>query len=124
MKTNEAGTPIRAELSGADTCSSALGITAKSDAPVLALCRKLVDAGHEPNTPLEAYRGDMLALRVKSIGQGAQLQVNGNTRLVFAGAPKRRTAPPMPSVASPSLDPPEPDEPMDEAVTTPVKQGD
>jgi len=60
---------IRAELSD-DTCS-ALGITAKADAPVLALCRKLVDAGHDPATPLEVYRGDTLALRVKSIGLGA-----------------------------------------------------
>jgi len=89
-----AGTTIRAELSGADTCT-ACGITMKSESPVLALCRKLVDAGHDPATPLEAYRGDMLCLRVRSIGQAARMQVNGNVRLVFAGAPKRRTAPPV-----------------------------
>jgi len=77
-----------------DTCT-ALGITAKSDSPVLALCRKLIAAGHDPATPLEAYRGDALALRVKSIGQGANLQVNGNTRLVFASGSKRRTALPV-----------------------------
>src|SRR5262249_21145279 len=68
---------------------------AKSDSPVLALCRKLVDAGHDRATPLEAYRDNTFALRVKSIGQGAQMQVNGNTRLVFAGDARRRTAPPM-----------------------------
>jgi hypothetical protein len=105
---------IRAELSGADTCS-ARGITVKCESPVLALCRKLIDAGHNPATPLEVYRGDVLALRIRSIGQGAQLQINGNTRLVFAGASKRRTASPMPSVASPSIEPPEPNEPTGEA---------
>jgi hypothetical protein len=48
--------PIRAELVGDDACT-ALGKTVKSPSPVLALCRKLVDAGHDPATPLEAYRG-------------------------------------------------------------------
>jgi hypothetical protein len=81
---------IRAQLVG-NTCT-ALGITTKSDAPVLALCRKLVEAGHNPSMPLEVYRGDALALRVKSIGQGARLEVNGNTRLVFSGGAKRRMA--------------------------------
>jgi hypothetical protein len=89
-----AGPTIRAELSGADTCT-ARGITVKCESPVLALCRKLVDAGHDPATPLKVYRGDVLALRVRSIGQGAWMQINGNTRLVFAGASKRRTAPPV-----------------------------
>jgi hypothetical protein len=74
--------PIKAELVGADTCT-ACGITMKSDSPVLALW--LVDAGHDPVTPLEAYRGDVLCLRVRSIGQAARMQVNGSTRLVFAG---------------------------------------
>jgi hypothetical protein len=69
-----AGRAIRAQLLG-DICT-ALGITAKSDSPILRLCRKLVDAGHDPSTPLEAYRGDLLALRVKSIGQGAHLKVD------------------------------------------------
>lgn len=68
--------PIRADLSG-NTCT-ALGITARGAAPVLALCRKLVVAGHDPTTPLHAYRGDMLALRVRSIGEGAGLTVEDN----------------------------------------------
>jgi hypothetical protein len=70
------GTTIRAELSGADTCSAS-GITAQSPSPVLALCRKLIDAGHNPATPLEAYRGDVLALRIRSIGEAARLEING-----------------------------------------------
>jgi hypothetical protein len=46
---------IRAEIIG--TICTALGITAHGSAPVLALCRKLVEAGHDPATPLEAWRG-------------------------------------------------------------------
>src|ERR1041384_2537946 len=65
---------IRAQLAG-DICTS-FGITAKSGSPVLALCLKLVDAGYDPSASLEAYRGDSLALRVKSIGQAAQLKVD------------------------------------------------
>jgi len=49
MKSNSSN---RAELVGDDSCS-ALGITVRSSSPVLALCRKLVDAGHDPATPLE-----------------------------------------------------------------------
>jgi hypothetical protein len=44
-------------------------------APVLALCRKLIEAGHDPATPLEAWRGAILCLRIRSIGEGAQLTV-------------------------------------------------
>lgn len=47
------GRAIRADLEGDDTCS-ALGVTVRSSSPVLALCRQLVDAGHDPTTPLEA----------------------------------------------------------------------
>jgi hypothetical protein len=66
---------IRAELVGSDSCS-ALGIPVKADTPVLALCRKLVEAGHNPATPLEAYRSHALCLRVRSIGEAAALEVN------------------------------------------------
>src|SRR6516162_7938745 len=63
---------IRADLIGSDYCI-ALGITSRSSIPVLALCRALVKAGHDPATALEAYRGDVLCLRVRSIGAAAQL---------------------------------------------------
>jgi hypothetical protein len=66
---------VRSELTGDDTCS-ALGFTAKSSSPVLALCRQLVEAGHDPSIPLEAWRGDVLCLRVRSIGEAAGLEVN------------------------------------------------
>jgi hypothetical protein len=34
-----------------------------------------LEAGHDPATPLEAYRGSTLCLRVRSIGEGAALTV-------------------------------------------------
>jgi hypothetical protein len=66
---------IRAELTGSDTCAE-LGMTVKSGAPVLVLCRKLVEAGHDPSMPLEAYRGDTLCLQVRSIGEAAGLRMD------------------------------------------------
>jgi hypothetical protein len=65
--------PIRATLRGSNFCE-ALGITARGYAPVLDLCRALVKAGHDPRRPLHAYRRDVLALKVRSIG-GARLTV-------------------------------------------------
>jgi hypothetical protein len=69
--------PIKAKLIGERTCS-ALGITSCANTPVLELCRALVKAGHDPDRPLEAYRGKVLALTVASIAQGAGLEVNGH----------------------------------------------
>ena len=65
----------RAELIGSDVCT-AFGLTARNHSPVLALCRALIEAEHNPATPLDAYRGDVLCLRVRSIGEGARLEVN------------------------------------------------
>jgi hypothetical protein len=45
---------------GDDTCA-ALGIKVRTHAPVLALCRKLVDAGFDPATPLRPHRGEVLS---------------------------------------------------------------
>jgi hypothetical protein len=67
---------LRADPIGNDTASAA-GITAHSTAPVLVLCRQLVEAGHDPATPLHAYRGATLALKVRSIGEAAGLEING-----------------------------------------------
>jgi hypothetical protein len=66
--------PICATLFGSNCCE-ALGITARGSAPVLALCRALVAAGHDPRRPLHAGRGHVLALKVRSIGEGAKLAV-------------------------------------------------
>ena len=65
---------IRAELTGCNVCT-ALGTVAIACAPVLALCRKLVAAGHDPAMPLEVWRANQLALRIRSIGEAAGLTV-------------------------------------------------
>lgn len=66
--------PIQATLVGSDCCE-AESITARGSAPVLALCHKLVAAGYDPATPLEAYRGNLLCLRVRSIREAAGLRI-------------------------------------------------
>ena len=65
--------PIHATLVGSDCCE-AEGI-GRGYAPVFELCRKLVAAGFNPASPLEAWRGETLSLRVRSIGEGARLTV-------------------------------------------------
>jgi hypothetical protein len=72
-----AQTPIRATLIGSDRCE-AEGLSAHGYAPVLDLCRELVAAGFNPASRLEAWRGDTLCLRVRSIGEGARLTVEDN----------------------------------------------
>jgi hypothetical protein len=68
---------ITARLSGSDICE-AEGITVRGNAPVLAMCRELIRAGYDPTRVLEAYRGDILCLRVRSIGEGARLTIEDN----------------------------------------------
>jgi hypothetical protein len=74
---------IRAEIHGDDRCA-AEGITVVAGAPVLGICRKLIEAGYDPATPLEAWRGDVLALRVRSIGDAAALTVDEHNGTCFA----------------------------------------
>jgi hypothetical protein len=78
---------IRAELYGSDKCST-LGIAVRAYAPVLELCRQLVAAGHNPASRLEAYRLDVLCLTVRSIGEAADLEINGRG----TGLKRRRAA--------------------------------
>jgi hypothetical protein len=97
---------IRAEAMGSTTCI-AVGITANGNAPVLALCRRLVEAGHNPDTPLQVWRGSTLAVTVRSIGEAAQLAVKepDRGRVHFAryvpfapspvAPPVRKNAPPL-----------------------------
>jgi hypothetical protein len=67
--------PFNATLVGSNLCS-ALGTTALGSAPVLALCCKLIEAGHDPASQLKVWRGDTLALTVHSIGEGAKLEAS------------------------------------------------
>jgi hypothetical protein len=71
--------PIRAVIFGSSRAVAG-GVSARGHAPVLSLCRALIEAGHDPNTPLEAYRGTTLCLKVRGIGECARLTVKETTR--------------------------------------------
>jgi hypothetical protein len=85
-----------AYLTGSDVCSAA-GITVTANAPVLELCRRLVEVGVAPATPMHVYRGATLALIVRTIGEVADLEINGRgtdfqrRRAVGMGASARLT---------------------------------
>jgi hypothetical protein len=85
---------LRAVIIGSNQ-AEANGVTARGHAPVLALCRKLIEAGHDPNTPIEAYRGATLCLRVRSLGEGARLTVKDGSD----GKPRFATFHPGPNGA-------------------------
>jgi len=90
---SEARTVIRAELAWDDN-AIACGIVTRSSSPVIKLCRLLVDAGHDPGLPLEAWRNGVLCLRVRSIGEAAGLRVNNKGTAFVRSAPVP-TAPPI-----------------------------
>jgi hypothetical protein len=84
---------IRADLFDDDR-ATAFGYTVTSPSPVLSLCRDLIDAGCFPHEPLEAWRGAVLCLRIRSIGAAARLEVNSKgTGFVCSRAV--RIAPPV-----------------------------
>jgi hypothetical protein len=85
--------PVYGELSGDDTCTCS-GLTVRANAPVLAMCRQLLAVGLDPDTAMEVYRGAILALKVRSIGEAARLDVNskGTGFVAYRGV---RTAPPI-----------------------------
>lgn len=90
--------PIRADLIGSDQCHAA-GITAHGASPVLTLCRELVAAKVDPDHPLHAYRGNMLCLVVRSIGEAAHLDVNSKgTGFIKCRVPVRIASPVRPDV--------------------------
>jgi len=68
----------------------ACGVTARGWSPVIDLCRKLVEAGHPSGSPMRVYRGEVVALHVRSIGEAGGLRVRPGS----AGRPMfvRRTA--------------------------------
>jgi hypothetical protein len=87
--------PIRAELVADNTCIAA-GLSVSNITPVLNLCRALIRGGHDPATPMAVFRGEVLALKVRSIGEMAVLEINGKgtafikrRKAVGTGAPMR-----------------------------------
>ena len=75
-------TVIKCQIIGSDRCTytagpnerTSLTFTVRSGAPVLAMCRKLIEAGYDPARPLHAYRGDTLCLKIRSLHDGAMLE--------------------------------------------------
>lgn len=86
---------VRAELAWSDH-ATALGLVARSNTPILKLCRMLLEAGYDSSAALEAWRGGTLCLRVRTIGEAARLEVKtaGNGSLMFAPG-RGATAPPV-----------------------------
>ncbi|HYI26319.1 MAG TPA: hypothetical protein VD863_00555, partial [Bradyrhizobium sp.] len=68
---------IRAELTGSNQVAAA-DITVTSTTPVLLLCRQLLAAGLNPDQAVDVFRGATLALRVRSIGEAARLEIAGD----------------------------------------------
>jgi hypothetical protein len=96
---------IACQIIGFDRCAYD-GLVVKHNAPVLAMCRKLIEAGYDPERPIEAYRGETLCLKIRTIAEGARLTVeegpNGPRLVPFrkladAKRPAKTcvTAPPM-----------------------------
>jgi hypothetical protein len=78
---------ISAELTGSNRCDcESYGISTSGHVPALAVCRELLAAGVDPDSVLSVYRNGVLALRIRSIREGARLTVeDGET-----GIPKFR----------------------------------
>ena len=77
--------PIHATITDSDHCE-AEGYSVRGYAPVLDMCRELIEAGHNPSRALHAYRCHVLALKVRSIGEGAKLAVEDDA----TGKPRLR----------------------------------
>src|SRR5262249_54124822 len=111
----EMADPIEVELFGSDECRYR-GITTRGQAPALAMCRALLGSGFDPHRPLHVYRGNVLALKVRTIGEGAQLTVSD-----AHGRPRLRRmlqqAQGCDLAASPHLVPDAAETPIDEPTT-------
>jgi hypothetical protein len=87
-----------AELSS-DTFASVVNstIAVHVSSPVLALCRKLIEAGHPSSASLDIYRGETLSLHVRSIGEAARLRMGTTAtgRPIFKADETMPPAPPM-----------------------------
>ena len=90
--------PIIAAITGSDT-AVALGITVRSSSPLLCLCRGLLDAGADPNQPLHAFRGDVLTLTIRTLADGARLEVKQHGT-GFTARRERRAAPSIAATAA------------------------
>ena len=90
--------PIIAAIIGSDNVA-ALGITVRSSSPLLCLCRALLAAGADPKQPLHAFRGDTLALTIRTLADGARLEINQHGT-GFTARRERRAAPSIAATAA------------------------
>src|SRR5215468_5665615 len=67
--------PIRAQFIKSDR-RSAEGLEVRANAPGLAMCRKLLEAGYDPDRPLHCFWGETLAIKISSIAYGARYSVS------------------------------------------------
>ena len=93
--------PIIAQFIKSDRCS-AEGLEVRASGPALAMCRKLIEAGYDPDRPLHCFRGETLAMKVSSIAYGARYSVSepstgsGVRPVPFSEGPKKSgVAPPI-----------------------------
>lgn len=92
---------IRADIIGLGRCQ-AEGHAVRGASPVLALCRRLVEVGFDPNWPLHAYREDTLCLVVHSIGEAAHLDINSKGTGFVRCRQAVRIAPPITPLERPA----------------------
>jgi hypothetical protein len=91
---------VIAELVGDDSCRcQEIDAAVTANAPVLAMCRQLLATGIDPDTALGVYRQGVLALKVRSIREGARLTVktagNGTPIFTLDDGCKGAAAPPV-----------------------------
>src|SRR5215472_14932232 len=99
---------VRVDLAGDDCCRcQEIDAAVTANAPVLAMCRQLLATGVDPDTPLCVYRRGVLALKVRSLREGARLTVktagNGTPIFTLDDVYKGAAAPPVSS--KPDFDP-------------------
>jgi hypothetical protein len=75
------------------------------------LCRKLLEAGHDPGQALEVFRATTLALLVRSIGEGASLRVTSNEQGTPVFGPANPSSEPQDSFSEPEGTPIAPQDP-------------
>jgi hypothetical protein len=65
---------VRIDLIGSDAAAFGDEVLTHRT-PIFEWCRRLVARGYDPATPLVAYRVGRAAIRIRAIGEGAELTV-------------------------------------------------
>ena len=86
--------PSTRNFSGSDFAVVGDGIEART---ALDLCRQLLAAGANPDAAFICYRGDQVALRIRSVGEGAKLTIreDGLRVVAWRAFSERDVSPPM-----------------------------